>query len=451
MLSWDSSDFKKSAERIEKAKGGPSNEHLSAIKQYMQASRKEHDAMRVVSREKSQSIIVSIFENTRPDLLSSLSEAQHTQCLEYYSALLSVRDREQITRVLCRQNPDLFTQALRDGVESFEPIIRAIHEKVDIREHLSAMESFLNDFISISRPKRNKKSGSGPAPSVSSVPSVEDYVGLLQRNKHLLYNWLHDFAANCPDVRELCRSWAKDAIKEFRQGKGVGGGAQRPEQDPRDRTDRSDAAAAKPPQPRQTGAGDMSSAFQDMYTSLPAETREQVLGILDEHAKYLDDLETLSVARMQRVIDNMELSDPATTSKSGSTTPKGFGAAALVGTASAGSTPASVSGTTTPGRQQAASSMNGPGMFLCRWQELLDRTLVTPATREGPPRTGRDVKANTALGKAGLGEPKDNWQTTFLAFEGEKDVPAPPDASPVMRAFGPGFRNLLVEVNKRWP
>jgi len=441
VLSWDSSDFRKAAERIEKAKRRPSREHLGAIKQHIEASREQHDSMRALSQERSQSIIITIFQNTRPDLLSSLSETQHTQCLEYYAALLSIRDRERITKVLCRQNPDLFTQALRDAVESFEPIIRGVHEKVDIREHLSAMESFLSDFISTSRPKKNKNSGSVP-----HIPSVEDYVRLLQRNKHLLYNWLHQFAANCPDIRELCRSWAKDAIKEFRQGRATGsGGVQTPaEQASHGQDDGS--ISAKPTQSRQAGAGDMSSAFQRLYATLPAETQEQVVIILDKHAKYLDDLESLSTARMQRIIDHMDLSEPLT-SKSGTTTPKASRTGSV--TSSTGSsTPVSLSGTATPGQ---ASSINGPGMFLCRWQELLDRTLVTPETPQGPPRTGKEVKANVALGKAGIGGPRDNWQTSFLAYEAEKDVPAPPAADLVMQAFGPGFRELLVEVHKRWP
>ncbi|KAB5542818.1 PX-associated-domain-containing protein [Coniochaeta sp. 2T2.1] len=428
VLSWDSSDFRKSAERIEKAKDGPPKEHLSAIKQYIEASsREEHDSMRALSQEKSQSIIVTIFQNSRPDLLSSLSEAQHTQCLEYYSALLSIRDREQITKVLCRQNPDLYTQSLRDAVESFEPIIRAIHEKVDIREHLAAMESFLNDFINTSRPKR-EKSGGKKASSVPYTPSVEDYVRLLQRNKRLLYNWLHQFAANCPEIRELCRTWAKEAITHFRQGKNIGdNGVQTTDQN----------KSADSGGDRASAAGDMSSAFQRIYTSLPAQTKQDVLRVLDAHAKYLDDLEHLSITRMQRVIDNMTLPDNPPTSKSGTTTPQLF----IPTTAS---TPAS--GTNTP---RQVSSMNGPGMFLCRWQELLDRTIVTPATPEGRPRTGKEVKANTALGKTGAGGAKENWQTRFLAFEAEKDVPSPPEADAVMRAFGPGFKAVLIEVNKR--
>lgn len=398
--------------------------------------------MRVLSQEKSGSIIVTIFQNTRPNLLSSLSESQHSLCLDYYSALLAIRDREQITRVLCRQNPDLFTQALRDAVESFEPIIRGIHEKVDIREHLSAMESFLNDFISTSRPKKSQGSGKKTA-TVPYTPSVEDYVRLLQRNKHLLYNWVHQFAAKCPDIRELCRAWAKDAIKEFRQGKGAGSdGVQMSERDLQGQSDQS--TSAKGTEPRQTGAGDMSSAFQSIYTNLPIETRAEVLRILNAHAKYLDDLENLSTARMQRVIDNTDLSERMI-SKSGTTTPR----RSDTGTCSTGaSTPVSLSGTNTPTRP---ASMNGPGMFLCRWQELLDRTIVTPATPEGQLRTGKDVKANMALGKAGVGGPKDNWQTSFLAFEAEKDVPVPPDAGAVLRAFGPGFTQVLVSLNKRLP
>lgn len=373
--------------------------------------------------------MVTILQNSRPDLLSSLSDTQHKQCLEYYSALLSIRDREQITQVLCRQNPDLFTQALRDAVDSFEPIIRAIHEKVDIREHLSAMEKFLNDFIGTSRPKKNQ-GGGRKTTSIPYTPSVEDYVRLLQRNKHLLYNWLHHITANCPDVGEQFRAWAKDMIKEFRQGKTA------PNQERQDKSDQE--ASGEATGIRHTGAGDMSSAFQSLYAGLPITTQKSVLNALDSHAKYLTDLENLSTARMQRLIDNMALGDPIT-SKSGTSTPKRPGATA------GASTPVSLTGTNTPSH---LSSMNGPGMFLCRWQELLDRTLVTPATPKGPPRTGKDVKANTALGKAGAGGATDNWQASFLAFEAEKDVPAPPDVQAVVRAFEAAFRNLLIEMNK---
>jgi hypothetical protein len=413
---------------------------LAAIKQHIEAPTAQHEAIRSLSQEKSQSIIAAILQDTRPDLLSSLSEEQHTQCLEYYSALLSIRDREQITKVLCRQSPDLFTQALRDAVESFEPIIRNIHEKVDIRQHLAAMESFLNDFISTSRPKKTKKPGSVPY-----IPSVEDYVRFLHRNKDLLYNWVHEFTANCPEIREQLRSWANDAIKEFRQGKGTPSEhAATPEQAPQAQTE--NTTPTQHTESRSSGAGDMSPALQKIYASLPHETREQVVDILDKHAKYLDNLEALSTTRMQRVIDNMELSEPLT-SRSGTATPKGTGLGAALSSAGA-STPVSLSGAATPGRP---ASINGPGMFLCRWQELLNRTIVTPATPEGPPRTGKDVKADTALGKAGIGGPKDTWQTSFLAYEAEKDVPAPPAADAVVRAFGLGFGELLVEVHKRWP
>jgi hypothetical protein len=394
--------------------------------------------MRALSQEKSQSIIVTILENNRPDLVSSLSEAHHSQCLEYYTALLSIRDREQITRVLCRQNPDLFTQALRDAVASFEPIIRTIHEKVDIREHLSAMETFLNDFIATSRPKKHQ-SAAKKSDSLPYTPSVEDYVRLLQRNKQLLYNWLHQFAANCPETRDLFRAWAKETIGVFRQGTSGPDGTleERPPGSPRQDGQNTPLAASTT---KQAGAGNMSSAFQAIYQTLPQETQSAVADALDQHADYLSNLAVLSTTRMQRILDNLAPSDPLT-SKSGTSTPRRPGAA--TGSTVASTTPASLSGTNTP---RQAASMSGPGIFLCRWQALLDRTIVTPATPEGRPRTGRDVKASAALGKSGIDE---TWQASFLAFEAAKDVPAPPDVDAVTAAFGPGFRRLVVGLDKR--
>lgn len=419
MLSWDSAEFRKSVDRVEKAKDGPLREHLAAIKQHIQSTREDHDAVRTRSQEKGESIVASILQKHRPDLLPSLSESDHTQLLDYYSAILSVRDREEITRVLCRQSPDLFTQALRDGVAAFDPIIRTIHQNVDIREHLSAMETFLNDFIKTSRPSKDSSSRSKKTDSVPQPPSVEDYVRLLQRNESLLYNWLHEFTANCPEVRESFRTWAKDVIRTFRQEQVS---ARTESGNPK-----ADDATSNP-ELRQSAAGAMSSALQGLYAGLPAHTQQEVLSTLDSYATYLTDLERLSTSRLQTVIDNLANSEPP--SKSGANTPKRTGVSAPT------------SGVSTPTK---AASMAGPGMYLSRWQALLNQTVVTPASVKGPLRSGKDIKGNTTMGKTGSEGSKDAWDSGFLALQAEKDVPAPPNVDPALEAFLPGFRRILAD------
>lgn len=156
MLSWDSLEFRKSAESIEKAKGGsaPSKEQLAAIRDYLDKSSEVHGDARGASIRSSKSMIATIMERSNPVLLASLSDTQHTQCLEYFSALLATRDRDEIANALCRQNPDLFTQAIKDVVASFEPMIRAVHEGVDLREHVSAAEGFLTELINVCKTKK---------------------------------------------------------------------------------------------------------------------------------------------------------------------------------------------------------------------------------------------------------------------------------------------------------
>jgi hypothetical protein len=437
VLSWDCSEFRKSAVAIEKAKGGPSREHLSVIQEYIELSRGEHEALRTVSAETPQSIVAAIFANTRPDLLKTLSGAQHAQCLEYYSAALSVRDREQITKVLCRQNPDHFTQALRDAVGSFEPIIRTIHEQVDIREHLSAGETFINDFISTSKPKK-RQNGVKESEPADLAPSVEDYVRFLQRNRQLLYNWLHQVAASCPDIRESFRTWAKSTVKGAFAQDGI-----KPEDYdlsvPESST--SDILSRTPQtKERVTGAGDMSPALENIFRDLSVDMQKEVIPALDAYAAYLTELEELSLNRMQRVLDNLEnTGSSVSTSRqsSGVNTPK---------QSSGASTPQQYLKTNT---QIKARSMCGPGMFISRWQAILNRTAITPASPTGAPRSGKDVKGSSVLGKTGASAPKDSWDSESLARQAEADVPRPPDVDAVVRALGPAFRAVAVEMARR--
>ena len=55
-----------------------------------------------------------------------LSEKQHKLALEFLSLSLAVRDRNKIIDVLCHNSPDHLTQAVREGVSAYEPMIRQV-------------------------------------------------------------------------------------------------------------------------------------------------------------------------------------------------------------------------------------------------------------------------------------------------------------------------------------
>ncbi len=364
------------------------------------------------------SMVAAIFNDAAPLLLPSLTEAQHAQCAEYLCALLEIRDREEITRVLCRSNPDLFSQALREVVAAFDSTIRVVHRNVDLREHVSAAEGFIGDFIKTNAPKKRPNGSTAGATGdqksdwTGNAPSIEDYVSLFRRNRHLLYNWLHQIASQCPEIREDFRAWAKQAVRTFRQSR---------------RPTSSDAPKASPPEDgkppgidtqRKGAAGALSSNLQTLFVSLPPETRGRIAKTLDAHTAYLISLETLSLNRMQHILDDM---------------PEGGVLASPTD------------------EDTSSSTICGPGMFISRWQQLLDETIITPATPTGGPlRRGKDIKGSLAQGKTVISAAaKDGWDASELARFVEKDVPSPPDVGIVVEALGGKFRRLVVDLLKR--
>jgi hypothetical protein len=389
VLSWDASEFKKSAEKVEKSKSdaAPTEEMLEAIRMYVSLPRGEHVAAREESVRSGRSIIVTILEASDVRLAAGMTDAQHRQCLEYYSALLSVHDREAITAVLCRTPPDLFTQALKDVVGAYEPMIRSVHSRVDLRFYLEATQGFITDFIRASKPKK----GSGGSKKSEDegeedrLASVEDYVVLLRKNRGLLYRWIHDFAKNCPEVWEEFRTWAKDVAVRFRQPRlSLGDGDDEGERG-RKRS--------------------MKELLNELFASLDDEgTRGKVLQAIDSHARYLDSVTQLSQRRLQTVIN-------ATASSSASSA--------------------------------AANNkymMSGPGVYLSQWQSLLDTTVITPSSKQGPPRHGEDVKFVTTMGKLGLGGRK----LAGSRGDGEEELKAP-DVSVVVETLGEAFRGVVRE------
>ncbi|KAL1873521.1 hypothetical protein Daus18300_003884 [Diaporthe australafricana] len=413
VLSWDASDFRKQAEKVESSKDKPSKEQLAALREHMALSRDAHEEARRRSLAEQKSIVAVILDSTSPKLTASMSESQHTQCLEWYSAQLSVRDRDELSNVFCKSSPDFLTAVMRDAVSAYEPFIRSLHGSLDLRPHVTSLETFLNDFIETSKPKqvknrdggkwKNLGSGSGKnSPVQTRPPSVEDYVALLRRNRHLLYTYLHQFAENCTDVREKFRSWANGTVHKFRND--------------------SETEAVNSSGPCSGAAGAMSGSLQGTFSQLPPETQQSVMACLDSHAAYLSKASNISTQRMQRILDALNDGSNKADEKEGS------------------------SKRNSPRGSSDGDDMSGPGVYLMRWESLLDSTLITPATLHGPARSGRDVKGEKVSGKTGSEAVKDGWDAGAISKEEDRAVPQAPDVNVVMEALGESFREAVREA-----
>ncbi|KAG5916468.1 hypothetical protein E4U61_003574 [Claviceps capensis] len=404
VLSWDANDFRKSAEKIEKAKGGdaPSDEMLCLIREYLEQPRSHHDDIRSASQRNEHSIMTEIFNASSPQINARLTDAQHAQCLEYYSSLLSIRDRDCITAVFCRQAPDMLTQALKDIVTAYNPIIRAVHANIDLRDHFDAMQAFLEDFLKTGRRgpatadngsdvAKEQEGAQGDQNGKKEVSSVEDYFALLMRHRGSLYKWVHALASQCPDVWESFRVWAKNTLVQF-QARDT------------DYSGTNSAAGGGGGSSSSSGGGDgdgdgdtpsILATLNNLYTALDPDTQTKVRAAIDSHAAYLSTQTLVSQARLQYLV---------TASQSDS----------------------------------SGGSTVGPGVYLSRWQSLLDETPITPLQRKGPVRCGRDVKYRTTMGKMGAG-----GNTVGAGEAAHGEVVETPDVSIVVGALGEAFRRAV--------
>lgn len=195
-LEWDAGDFRKAIEKMKRTKDRVSDECLAAVDQHIQANREQHDSVRETSQKQNKSIVVAILESVDGKLVDTLTDTQHSQLLEYYSAQLAIQDRVKIVDALCRQNPDFTTSVIKDVLAVFEPMIREVHAHVDLRKHVCALEKLLTDLIKTSKPKKST-SDKSQKETASTPASVDDYVDFLRRNRYMLFDYLHDVAKGC--------------------------------------------------------------------------------------------------------------------------------------------------------------------------------------------------------------------------------------------------------------
>ncbi|OCK75286.1 hypothetical protein K432DRAFT_386305 [Lepidopterella palustris CBS 459.81] len=380
VMSWDNTEFHKRAIKIEKSKEAPSKEHLDTVKSHVQAPREDHERLRTISIEQSKSIITVILESADPSVSAFLPDPQHAHALEYYSTHLSIRDRDELTKILCRLQPDLLTQAIRDLVAAYDPIIRSVHQAVDLSGTLTDFENFLNDMIKTSKlnkAENGPKNSGAKADLEPKFPCVEDYVALLRKHIPSVHRFLHQVAKNGPVVTGMFRTYAKEAVAEFRD----------PTLPPA--ISPSNSTNAKP-SPSSPAAGSMTAPLTALFSILSPSEQKDVLAALDKHAKYLQCLRSSSNARLKAILKNNKATE------------------------------------------------FGPGVYLARWHSLLDSAPITPATAQGPVRKGKEVKE-----EHGEKLEVDGKVTKRKGKRHVNEVLEEPDVSVVVRLLGGMFTEVL--------
>lgn len=271
-MSWDKRDFKKRAEKIERDKNGPPKAVIDELKAWIARPRAEHEECRSRSRAQGMSIVAVILALSPES--TKLSDSQHAQALEYLSLQLAVRDRQEIVRVLCQRNPDILTTAVRSGVDTYTPIIRQVHQAVNLSDTVWDFERFVTDLLKISR-------GSG-AKGQEVPPGVEDFVDLLHRHQSSTHKFLHQVFKNGKELTSWWREYAHGAVAHFRND--------------------AQAPASDSVIPNSMVNGGIRDGLDAAFAELSADDQRQIQIELDAHHQYITDLHAASAARISAVI-----------------------------------------------------------------------------------------------------------------------------------------------------
>lgn len=465
VLGWDEADFNRAAARIRETGGNVDLRYLDAIDAHIRTSKEQQTEVREKSKRGNMSIIMAILESVDIEVPEEMSAEHHKQCLDYYATQLAIWDREATIRSLCEQSPDFVTGMVRDSIKAFDPMLRSVHDNVDLKKLVTAAENFLNDAIAVAKCQspengQNKPNGEGLSKSTHGKATVDDYVALLHRHKQgFMYDYLHSVAKSCPDIRDMWGEWIADIATIFRDTYVPGSIhlAKSKSKKEKPKVDNKTAATAN------GGAGRISQEIRTLFEEAPTAKKEEMLTAIDEYIDYLDDLEDISDTRMQRLIDGAAQAPP--TKEEGTEDDK--------------AKPTSKRG-----------NMTGPGMYLAMFEHLLNNTPITPDTPRGPPRRGKDVKSELGHGKteAATGTapaaqktsrpgsvasstastPKrgtsnkqaESSDTRDSAANDDDDddksdassiksnhTPDPPDVSVIVETLGAGFRKLVAEIS----
>ena len=227
-----------------------------------------------MSKDQGLSVISVILGLSAGPSVDDLSNEQHENALEWFALQLAIRDRQQIVKVMCRRNPDHLTAGIQDGVAAYTPMIRRVHQAVNLSDTVWDFERFVTDMLKMSKPS-GPKGGEKP-------PSVEDYVDLLHRHQGSTHKFLHQVAKNDKEVTQWWYEYVHMAAGQFKD---------------KEKPPPTDAVV-----PDETSPGGMVQSMEEAFTALPDTDQSVVKAELDAHHKYLHDLHSASAVRISSVI-----------------------------------------------------------------------------------------------------------------------------------------------------
>lgn len=437
VLNWDIKELETRITKIEKDNSAPTRDQLAALSGYTTATRDKQEEVRQRSMASSTSIVITILDNT--STLTKLSDDEHKLALEYLSCKLAVRDRKEIARVFCHRHPDHLTTTVRLIFDAYEPVIRGLHNAVDLSDTMIDFQAFVTDLLKMARIQPPGKDGQ------TLVPTVGDFILLLRKHQYSSHKFIHQLAKNGKEVTEWYLKWAEDAAAQFRTHT--------------EQSKSSDTA------PSGSGAGDLTEPLTKLFVSLPEDQQKSILPILDQQTSYLEKMHQASIQRFSHILSSAPAASSAapspTTSRfssilsSSRSSSRSSSPVRFVARRSTNSTQDRAADDTT-GPTSASheadsipkvNSTAGPGGYLARWQDLLDSTPVTPLTAHGKPQRASDkaVVENSATDVDGGKMVELNVKDTRAVTAGRK-----PDTKVVIDAMGKQFRELLAERSCYW-
>jgi hypothetical protein len=381
VVNWDTGELKRRATEIEKSARGLTTEQQELLKTYVDKDRLEHEKCRMMSEAKAEPVVVTIMDEYGGE---DLEEEQMPLALDYLSLHLSLRDRKKITEILCSRQPDLLSQAVREGVAAYDPVIRALHNAVDLSGTVGDLGAFIEDLIKFA------PSNKGDRP-----PSVEEFVHCLRKHQRASHRFVHQVCKNGPDLSKWYKEYCKSAAANFRADTSMDNGV----------TKRSGAA------------GKLTTQLTDAVAKLSEKQRAQVFTECDNYATYLADLSASSQSNMK-----FEIAVEQPTKKTKTTK------------------------LSNPSTRESSphKTIPGPGVFLKRWQAYINETSITPSEYNGPVRYGGD----TDVINAGHIPISGHRKTTQAEAAKDVDLKPAPRCVKTVELLAGRFREILIETEK---
>ncbi|KAI4173485.1 MAG: hypothetical protein LQ346_008412 [Caloplaca aetnensis] len=268
VLSADTAELRKRAKAIEQSRDSLDKSQMDQFRKYASATAQEQDAIRKRSRTESISIVKAILAQGKAS--QSLTDSCHKLALEYVSLQLAIRDREKLIEVLCHHQPDLLTTSIRELVKVYDPIIRALHNAVDLASGVTDAQAFLDDMISLSLIDNSKK---------GKIPTVQDFVHLLQKHQGSSHVFIHQALKNGKELSQWYHEYARHAVEQYKQETHVELSA-----------------------PHVAAAGDLTGFFNELVSKQSKNEQQLIIGELDRYANFLESLSAQSKARMQNIV-----------------------------------------------------------------------------------------------------------------------------------------------------